>query len=42
MDMTKALTMRAQRDDGAGPAQARRGQCNDCVVTEVMRERKDD
>jgi hypothetical protein len=39
-DTTKAWTRLGQGVDGARPAQARQGQCNYCVTTEVTRERK--
>ncbi len=39
-DMTIALTRQGQGGNGARPAQARQGQCNDGVTTEVTRERE--
>jgi hypothetical protein len=42
MDTTKASTRQARGDNGTGPAQARQGQCDGCVMTEVMREREED
>jgi hypothetical protein len=41
-DMMKASTRQAQGDDGTRPAQARQRQCNNCVATEVTREREND
>jgi hypothetical protein len=38
-DTMMALTRQGQGDDGAGPAQARQGQCNKGSTTELMRER---
>jgi hypothetical protein len=40
VDTMIALTRQGQGDDGAGPAQARQGHCNNSVMTEVMREEK--
>jgi hypothetical protein len=39
-DMMIALTAQGQGDNGAGPAQARQGQYNNSVTTEVTRERE--
>jgi hypothetical protein len=35
--MTIVLTRQGQGNDGTGPAQARQGQCNSGVMSEVMR-----
>jgi hypothetical protein len=40
MDRKKASMTQVLEDDDAGPAQARQGRCNICVVTEVTRERE--
>jgi hypothetical protein len=40
MDTTKVLMRQAQGDNGARLAQARKGQCDKCVATEVTRERE--
>jgi hypothetical protein len=39
-DTMIALTRQGQGDHGAGPAQARQGQCNDGITTELTRERE--
>ncbi len=37
--MTKASIRQGQRDNGTGQAQARQGQCDNDITTEVTRER---
>ncbi len=39
-DTMIALTRQGQGDNGAGPAQARGGQCSNAIMTEVTRERE--
>ncbi len=39
-DTTIASTRGGQGDDGAGPAQARQGQCNVGITTEVTTDRE--